>query len=164
MLDYAAAHQEATLTYHASDMVLWCESDASYLSAPKARSRSGGLFFLSSKPCGNPPENPKLNGIILAHAKIINNVMASAMEAEVGATYINAIEIVAIRNTLTELGHPQPPTPIKVDSQTAEGFANDTIKFKRSKVIDMRFHWIKDRSNRHQFTVYWRPSAENRAE
>ena len=90
--------------------------------------------------------------------------MASAMEAEVAAIYTNAVEIVSIRNTLTELGHPQPPTPIKVDSQTAVGFANDTLKFKRSKAIDMRFHWIKDRTNRDQFTVYWRPGSENRAD
>ena len=124
MLDYAAAHPDATITYHASKMMLWCDSDASYLSAPKARSRSGGFFFLSSKPLGNPPADPSLNGMILAHAKIIKNVMASAMEAEVAAIYTHAVEVVSIRNTLTELGHPQPPTSIKVDSQTAVGFAN----------------------------------------
>jgi hypothetical protein len=43
-LDYAASHQDAILTYQASDMVLIVHSDASYLSKPKARSRAGGHF------------------------------------------------------------------------------------------------------------------------
>ena len=47
-LDYAASQEEAVITYHESDMVLACHSDASYLSEPGARIRSGGHFFLSS--------------------------------------------------------------------------------------------------------------------
>jgi hypothetical protein len=35
-LDYAASHQDAILTYQASDMVLIVHSGASYLSEPKA--------------------------------------------------------------------------------------------------------------------------------
>ena len=35
-LDYAASHQDAILTYQASDMVLIVHSNASYLSEPKA--------------------------------------------------------------------------------------------------------------------------------
>ncbi len=35
-LDYAASHQDAILTYQASDMVLIVHSNASYLSKPKA--------------------------------------------------------------------------------------------------------------------------------
>ena len=46
-MDYAATHPDAVLTYHKSDMRLAVHSDASYLSKPKARRRSGGAFFLS---------------------------------------------------------------------------------------------------------------------
>ncbi len=35
-LDYAATHQDAIITYQASNMVLVVHSDASYLSEPKA--------------------------------------------------------------------------------------------------------------------------------
>jgi hypothetical protein len=45
MLDYLATHPDATIRYHASDMVLHIHSDASYLSVSNARSRLGGLFF-----------------------------------------------------------------------------------------------------------------------
>eukprot|EP00804_Cyclotella_cryptica_P008100 CCRYP_004591-RA/>CCRYP_004591-RA protein AED:0.17 eAED:0.17 QI:0/0/0/1/0/0/4/0/815 len=48
LLDYIATQDDAVITYSASDMVLAVHSDASYLSEPKARSRAGGHFFLST--------------------------------------------------------------------------------------------------------------------
>jgi hypothetical protein len=65
---------------------------------------------------------------------------------------------------LTELGHPQPPTPMQVDSTTAKGFANGTIKQKKSKAMDMRWHWLKCRARQGQFLVYYRPGKENLAD
>jgi hypothetical protein len=49
MLDYLATHPDATIRYHASDMILEIHSDASYLSVSNARSCLGGLFFLGNK-------------------------------------------------------------------------------------------------------------------
>ena len=44
------------------------------------------------------------------------------------------------------LGHPQQgPSTLHVDNFTAVGLANDTVKIARSKSIDMRFHWLRDR-------------------
>jgi hypothetical protein len=45
LLDYLATHPDATIRYHASDMILQIHSDASYLSVSHARSHLGGLFF-----------------------------------------------------------------------------------------------------------------------
>jgi hypothetical protein len=53
MLDYLATHPDATIRYHASDIVLHIHSDASYLSVSNARSRVGGLFSLGNNP---PPQ------------------------------------------------------------------------------------------------------------
>jgi hypothetical protein len=39
----------AEVRYHSSDMVLHVSSDASYLSEPEARSRTGGHFYLGQK-------------------------------------------------------------------------------------------------------------------
>ena len=47
LLDYAATHPDAVLTYNRSNMVLAEHSDASYLTEPKAHSRAGGCFFLA---------------------------------------------------------------------------------------------------------------------
>ena len=94
-----------------------------------------------------PPTNrPRLNGPIHSISRIMSNVMGSAAEAEIGAAYINGQEAVPIRTLLRELGHPHPATPIQFDNSTANGFANNTMKQKQSKAIDMRFCWIRDRN------------------
>jgi hypothetical protein len=49
MLDYLATHPDATIRYHASDIILSIHSDASNLSVSNARSRLGNLFFLGKK-------------------------------------------------------------------------------------------------------------------
>ena len=90
--------------------------------------------------------------------------MGSAAEAEIGAGYMTAQDSIPIRTTLEEMGHPQPPTPIQVDNTTAVGFANKTIKQKRSKAIDMRFYWLQDRCNQGQFIIYWAPGSNNLAD
>ena len=39
LLDYCTTHPDAIIRYHQSDMILDVDSDASYLSEPKARSQ-----------------------------------------------------------------------------------------------------------------------------
>jgi hypothetical protein len=141
LLDYLATHPDATIRYHASDMILHIHSDASYLSVSNARSRLGGLFFLGNK----SPKQDMLNRSILNVASVIKNVVASAAESEVGACFHNAQSGAPIRVTLTELGHPHPPTPLRTDNSTAFSILNETIKQKRSKSINMRYHWLTDR-------------------
>ena len=139
-------------------MVLHIHSDASYLSKPRARSRSGGHYFLGDiRPyMPNPPTtHPYFNGPIHSISCIMSNMMGSAAKSEIGAAYINGQEAVPIRTLLLKLVHPQPATPIQVDNSTADSFANDTIKQKRSKAIDMRFYWISDCTSQGQFLIYW---------
>jgi hypothetical protein len=138
-------------------MILHIHSYASYLSVSNARSRIGGLFLLGNK----PPDQETLNGSILNVASVIKNVVASASESEVGACFYNAQSGAPLRGTLTELGHTQPPTPLRTDNSTAFGMLNETIKQKRSKAMDMRYHWLTDRVRQKQFDVYWRPGREN---
>ena len=45
LLDYVATHPDAKIRYRASEMILQIHTDASYLSEPKARSRSAGHYF-----------------------------------------------------------------------------------------------------------------------
>jgi hypothetical protein len=155
--DYLATHPDATIRYHASDMILHIHSDAPYLSVINARSRHGGLFFLGNK----FPEKDTLNGSILNVASVIKNVVASAAESEVGACFHSSQSGASLRVTLTELGHIQPPTPLRTDKSTAFGTLNETIKQKRSKEMDMRYHWLTDRVRQKQFDVYWRSEREN---
>ncbi len=43
------------------------------------------------------------------------------------------------------MGHPQPKTPIQNDNSTAEGVINSKIQPKRTKAMDMQYHWLGDR-------------------
>ena len=106
----------------------------------------------------------QFNGAILVLARVIKNVMASAAEAELGALFSNAQEVLPMRQCLKELGHPQPATPIKTDNSTAQGIINNTIKQKRSKAMDMRFYWLRDRTKQGHFHIYWEPGQHNLAD
>jgi hypothetical protein len=118
-------------------MILAVHSDAGYCNEKKSCSQAGGIFFLS-----NNDEFPPNNGAILTVATIIKAAMSSAAEAELGALYLNAKEAVYIRQILTKMGHPQPKIPIQTDNLMAEGVVNNKIQPKRTKAMDMRFHWL----------------------
>jgi hypothetical protein len=68
-----------------------------------------------------------------------------------------------LRTTLEELGYPHPPTTMETDNTTVTGYSNGTIKQKRTKAMDMRFYWIKDRVKQGLFNVYWGPGYQNLA-
>ena len=159
LLDYCATQEEAVISYEASDMILAVHSDAGYCNEKNARSRAGGHFFLSSN-----VDNPPNNGAVLTIATIIKAVMSSAAEAELGALFLNAREAVYLRQILTEMGHLQPRTPIQTDNSTAEGVINNKIQPKRTKAMDMRFHWLRCREAQEQIRVYWRPGKTNLAD
>jgi hypothetical protein len=94
----------------------------------------------------------------------MKEVVSVASEAELAGLFHNGKEACPIRTCIAEVGHPQPPTPLKTDNTTAEGLANDSVQQKRSKAIDMRFYWIRDRVRQKQFHVYWRKAEFNRAD
>ena len=76
-LNYCAFNPEPSLLYRASDMILSIDSDAAYLVEPQARSRMGGYHYLGNK------DGKLFNAPIHVLAKVIQNVVASAAEAEV---------------------------------------------------------------------------------
>jgi len=49
------------------------------------------------------------------------------------------------------------------DNACASGIINDTVKQRRSKAMDMRFYWIKDRVAQDQYVVHWRKGSNNLA-
>jgi hypothetical protein len=158
-LNYAATHQDAVLTYKKSNMVLTIHSNASYLSKPKAHSQAGGHFFLLSD-----TEDPINNGAVLNLAQIIKAIMSSAAEAELGALFINTHKAVPQCQTLAEMGHKQPWTPMQTDNSTALGVVNNNIQPRCTRAMDMRFHWLQCRKAQCQFQFFWRPDPNNRVD
>ena len=91
----------------------------------------------------------------------MRNIMASAAEAKYGTIFVNAQTAVPIRTTLSEMGWKQVLTAIQVDNSTAVGIATKEFRLNKSKAVDMRLCWIKDRIEQGQFRVFWRPGPEN---
>jgi hypothetical protein len=140
-------------------MILNVHSNASYLSAPFARSRAGVYFFLGSLPVNSDPIN--FNGAIHITCTILKLVAASAAEAELGALFLNAQEAKVLSLTLLELGHPQPSTPIPIDNTTTLGIINNTIKHQHSSAMEMRYFWLLNGKTQHYFKFYYQPGQEN---
>ena len=156
LLDYVATYPDDGILFRKSDMILAAHLDAGFLNESKSRSRAGAHIFLSE----NEPK-PKLNGPVLTIAHIIKTLMASAAEAEMAALYITAKNMIPLRNTLIEMGWPQPQTPIQTDNSTAVGFTNKTIVNKATKYVDVKLLWLRDRESQEQFRYYWAPGSEN---
>ena len=159
LLAYCSRFPNNALRYHACNMILHIQSDASYLSRPNARSVAGAIFYL-----GNANQPTHINGSVHSFSTIIQSVVASVAEAEYAALFLAGQEGVWLRQILQSLGYPQDPTIILCDNKCAVGIADDTIKPKRTKSIDMRFHWIRDRIAQKQFIVTWRKGADNLAD
>ena len=116
-------------------------------------------FYLSS----DVPYPPN-NDAILNIAKVINAIMSSAAEVELGVLFINACEAAYLHCMLAKMGHKQPKTPIQMDNSTVEGVINATIQPKQTKVMDMRFEWLKERQAKEQFKFYWWAGKTNLAD
>ena len=158
LLAYAASYPNNRQIFHASDMILEVQTDASYLSRSRARSVAGCVGYLGKR------DDVRPNAPIFSISTIIDVVVASAAEAEYAAVFIGAQHAEGSRAILAALGHPQSATLLLCDNQCAVGLATDTVKVKRSKSIDMRFHWVRCRVRQNHFRVQWIAGAHNLAD
>ena len=108
IIDYVATYPNNGITYRASNTVLCGNSDAAYINDTKARSRAGAYIFLLEYDVV-----PQLNGPVLTVAQIINFFMSSAAEAELAGLFITAKSMAPMRETIIEMGWPQPKSPIQ---------------------------------------------------
>jgi hypothetical protein len=101
-LNYCATHPEATLQYQALDMILKIHSSASYNSDPGTCSRLGGHFYLGN--CN--ADNDTHQGTILASTAIMQAILSSASEANIGALYKNTKKAAILHVTLDKMVTP----------------------------------------------------------
>ena len=90
LLSYAASNPNAELRYYTNAMILWIDSDASYLSEPKFRSTCAGYHFLSNRPHDEPNRplqphdvEPMLHNapVYVVMCNIMKEVVSAASEA-----------------------------------------------------------------------------------
>jgi hypothetical protein len=142
-------------------MILRLHTDASYLSERNAGSRLGAIEYFGSE---GDEDLPPTNGCINVMCCRSDVVTASACEAEWASIFKACREAIETRQIAEDLGHPQGPTLVTSDNKCAVGLSNDTVKPKRSKAMDMRFHWVKDRVKQGQFIIRWAPGDVNYAD
>ena len=58
----------------------------------------------------------------------------------------------------------QPLTPAKIYNFTVSGFINNTLKKKRNKTWDVRYHWLSDQSSLDKCFIYWDKGTKNCAD
>ena len=97
----------------------------------------------------------------IAHIK---HIISLATEAESGALYIMARNAVYICIILEAMGHAHPPTPIQTNDAMADSVVNGKVQPKRTKAMDICFHWLCDHECQQQFRIYWHPGKYNYAD
>ena len=99
LLDYCSTYPNDGITYRANNMILCAHSDAGLNNETNGHSRAGAHIFLSDK-----SPRPPWNGPILSIALLIKFILSSAAEAELGALYTTAKEMIRLRQALIEIG------------------------------------------------------------
>ena len=158
LLGYLAKNPSHHRVIRASKMLLTIHSDASYLSLPDSGSKAGGYHTLGD-------HSPHfINAPIECLSSRIPVKVGSAAEAELAGAYANAQLGVPERDTLKNIGYPQPPTPIFCDNECTIGLTTQTVTPKKSKSMDQRFNWIRERVSLLEFTIPYIPSLQNWAD
>ena len=83
----------------------------------------------------------------------MQNVMASATEAELGGLIEKFQKATSMRTALSEMSHPQPPTLAAMDNLAANRIMNGTSKQKKYIAIDIIFYWVRDQFRKNHFHI-----------
>lgn len=84
-------------------------------------------------------------GPISWQSKLQATVATSSMQSEYQALYAGMQEIVWLRGVLAELDLAMSePTPFFLDSQSAQDLATNPVYHKRSKHIEIKYHWVRE--------------------
>jgi hypothetical protein len=121
--------------------------------------------LLQSHPSYLTPPPVTHNAPLHAFCQRIPVVVASVAEAEYAAAFGGGQVLVELTLTLTNLYHPQQLPPLLfVDNECAIGLATSSVRPKKSKSIDMRLDWMKERASQKFFRLIFLPGLINPAD
>jgi hypothetical protein len=161
VIAYLAGHKNTALFFNPSSMQLSTESDASFASESKSKSRIGGVFLIG----GYGPDGMPINSPIGVFSKIADCHPDSAAEAEYVACHDVVKRGVSLRTTLAEFGFPQvKATENRSDNECAVKMTNGLVMDRKTKHIDRRYHWVRHELKKGTFTVKWYKGSSNLAD
>ena len=88
IIDYSTTYLDVYIYYHASNIVLLVDSDATYLVMPNAKSWIDRYFQLNNDL--NRITYPNINGTILIEYKTLKHIVSSAVKVETVGIFHNA--------------------------------------------------------------------------
>ena len=106
-------------------MILYVDSDATYLVLLNIRSRIARYYFLFNYP--KKTIWPTLNGEILVECKALHYVISLFTKVEIVDVFYNAQITILIWYLLESLRHSQPAIPIKTSNSTTADFVYNNI-------------------------------------
>ncbi|GLB42029.1 putative mitochondrial protein [Lyophyllum shimeji] len=128
-------------------------SDADWGNSPDDRRSISGYVCVAS------------GGPVTWSSKKQPTVALSSMEAEYMALCHATREIIWLRSLVNELGLlGNQPTDLITDNQSAIKFADNPVFHARSKHIDIRHHFVRERIISNEIQIYHCVSADNKAD
>ena len=134
------------------DVVGYTDSD--FAGSKSDRKSTGGYVFM-------------LAGAAISHSSKLQSIVAlSTCEAEYVAMCEAGKEAVWLGYLLAELGFRKRSTPVTLyaDNQGSIALSNNPEFHRRTKHIDVRFHWIREAVSMKQLQIIYIPTAEMAAD
>ncbi|XP_055840140.1 uncharacterized protein LOC129907788 isoform X2 [Episyrphus balteatus] len=154
ILRYLRSDSKVCLNYNGNND-LFCYTDADWGSdATDRKSYSGYVVYFGGGP-------------VAWESKKQHVIALSTMEAEYIAMCQGAKEVVFQRSLLAEMGflkYSKEATTMYCDNQGASFFANNEITHKRSKHIDIQYHYLKDKCSKNIISISYVPTNNNLAD
>jgi hypothetical protein len=153
IMRYLVGTQDYRLTYkHKSNEGLHAYTDSDWAADTIKRRSITGYFF-------------KLAGSIICWKSFSQTTIAlSSTEAEYMALSDCARQAVWMKTLLSELGLSMVATPIYGDNQGSIFIASNPITEKRSKHIDIRYHYVRDCVEEKKVELMFIPGEDNPAD
>ncbi|XP_054741245.1 uncharacterized protein LOC129246416 [Anastrepha obliqua] len=155
VLRYLKQSSAAKITYSSTGENLVCYTDSDWAGDVSDRkSCSGYVIFMS-------------DGLVSWESKKQSIVALSTMEAEYIALCQGAKDVVFLRTLLREMGYDgyvNEPTNMHCDNQSAQFLLKHPMVHKRSKRIDLRFHYVRELFEKGEIEVHFVNSDANAAD
>ena len=133
VLIYLRGTLNVGITFSGSKLDLHAFSDADWAGDLDSRRSTTGYVLYAA------------GGPISWQSKLQCTVAASTMEAEYMAAFHAIQECVWVKGVLGEIGLFIDPITLYMDSKSAICLAKNPLYHKRSKHIDIKFHWIREK-------------------
>ena len=144
-------------------MQIKIESDASINTEEGAQSRAGASFYLGDRHL-EEGRRRRRNGLIEARSDIIRTVVLSATEGEYIALFMASLRALYLKQIAEAMGFIQGPIVIRTDNEAAMGILNSTYGLKRTRSINVRFHWLRQQVSEGAFIILWIQGIANIAD